>query len=279
MINRLKSAYQTFMNQESFESRIARIKPGIIFSVIGTTVYVLAFAVINPILFPDLHLGMDWGWLGGTWFGTTLAIVLAAIIAGWPTENYVGIAGGGVVMTILLLVFNIIMTIVLAGNASSISQVFVTTLPLVGVCILLALVLRWVMNRQQSISQEESAYKRRYGPLRLVGIMFAIGLVPAILSTYDPSDLDMLRLLNKRLLTTATPDVETVRFPENVAAEVSRHYGTPFTLYPHASSMTLNALDTKIRFTDGFAVSCLLPTDSSQFLVIPQCDVVGQPTP
>ncbi|HEX7542022.1 MAG TPA: hypothetical protein VF352_07815 [Anaerolineales bacterium] len=98
----------TSYRQETLAERGKRMAPGVMYGAIASTVYVLVSSIINVIFFPGLHLGVDWISLLTHWIEFSLALALAGGIVGWFTEDYMGIVGGGVVLTILLLVGNMI---------------------------------------------------------------------------------------------------------------------------------------------------------------------------
>jgi hypothetical protein len=91
--------------------------PGALYGAIATTVYVFVSSIINVIFFPDLHLGVDWIRLLTQWVEFGIALALAGAIVGWLTEEYMGIVGGGVVLTILILVGNLIASLMGGGSA------------------------------------------------------------------------------------------------------------------------------------------------------------------
>jgi hypothetical protein len=157
------------------------------------------------------------------------------------------------------------------GN-QSVSKVIISTLPMVGVCILLALALRMAMNKYLKVTNEQSNSVRCKQLLKMIGVVILVGLIPGIFSRFDSSALQSLNTLTKRLNTSETPEIEFVAFPENVASEIGLRYGKAYNIYPHPSGLILNALDTTIKFDDGYTVTCLLPSDASQFLVINLCN-------
>jgi len=55
-----------------------------------------------------LHLSVDWISLLTHWVEFSIALALAGAIVGWFKEEYMGIFGGGVVLTILVLVGNLV---------------------------------------------------------------------------------------------------------------------------------------------------------------------------
>ena len=107
MFKRIADAIIKSYRQETLAERSERIGPGAMYSAIAAIVYVLVSSVINVLFFPGLHLAVDWISLLTNLIEFVIALSLAGAIVGWFTEEYMGIVGGGVVLTILLLVGNL----------------------------------------------------------------------------------------------------------------------------------------------------------------------------
>ncbi|MCX6053706.1 MAG: hypothetical protein NTZ74_02095 [Chloroflexi bacterium] len=272
MLKKIRSSILTSYYQESLASRLDRVKRGIFIGLLGSTVYVVASSTVNLISFPTLHLSMDGINLLTDWLGIGLAISAAGFLAAWPTEEYMGIVGGGVLMTMLVLIANTIAFLAGGENTQSFAQVLITTLPLVVVGVLLAWGLRWSINRHIQISKEESQTARRKSFTKLFAILFFVGLIPGIFSRYDQSIADTLSVLNERLESTDLVSSSKVRFPESVSATIEKHYGTSFVLIPHSSNLSIGAMNITIRFADGYSLACLVPTDGGLFLTLPMCN-------
>jgi hypothetical protein len=81
---------------------------------------------IDVITYPGLHLAIDWGRVIVSCLGFDLALGLAGAILGWFMETFMGIIGGGVVLTLLLLVANLVISI-LSKNSVSTTTLYVVT--------------------------------------------------------------------------------------------------------------------------------------------------------
>ncbi|KAF0111193.1 MAG: hypothetical protein FD147_1131 [Chloroflexi bacterium] len=271
MFARFKNSIITSYNQESLPARLERVKRGAIFGVFGATVYVAISSTVNLFSFPSLHLAIDWPSFFTFWLGMCLAMAAAGAIAGWPTEEYVGIVGGGVLMTLLILIANTILFFTSHGGEQSYIQVLVTTLPLVVFGVLLSWGFRWSINRHLYITKEETPRLQRKLYIQLFSIIFFAGLVPGIFGRYDLSIVTALTALNDHLDSTDPVAFSKVRFPESIAQTIETHYGSNYVLMPRQSSFSIGALDVTIKFDDGYIVTCIVPTDGSQYLFIPFC--------
>ena len=154
MITRIKKYFQVQFEQEAPQSRWQRIKIGILVGVIGAVFYAIVASVINIVSYPTLHLGVNWSNALTTWLIVSLALALAGFIVGWPTEEVKAIVGGGVILTVLFLLVNTILFVVATKGDQSYFQVLVASLPMVGVCVLLALALRQVINKLNTAQKE-----------------------------------------------------------------------------------------------------------------------------
>lgn len=271
MFAKIKNNIVTSFQQEDLSTRLQRVKLGVLFGIIGTTAYVITSSLINPISFPQIPFGIDWLGLIGYWFALTTALSLAGAIAGWATEDHNGVVGGGVMMGLLILLLNTISYLSSPGVKDSYFKILVTTVPLIAVAVLIALVFRWAINRQVNNKKDENLQLKQKKTTRLYGTLIVTGLVLGIFARFDQSIINSLKTLDTRLQVAGAEATTTVRFPENVAASVSEHFGTPYQYLMHHTNTAIGAVDVTIRFNDGYTLTCLIPTDSSLFLVIPAC--------
>lgn len=271
MFSKLKQSIITSYEQESLPSRLERVKLGVLFGVLGTTAYIISSTLINPISFPNIPIGVDWLSLIGYWLLLSFALSLAGAIAGWATADHVGVVGGGTMMGLLILLVNTISYLASPQPRDSYFNILVTTVPLIAVAVLIALVFRWAINRQINNLKEEDLQLRKKQSQKMLSTMIVIGLVLGIFARYDRSITDSLVVLDSRLQVAGEDPSSTVRFPEAITPSVSQHFGTQYQYILHRTNTSIGAVDVTIRFKDGYMLTCLIPTDSSLFLVIPFC--------
>jgi len=272
MFKRIAGTIIKSYRQETLAERGMRMVPGALYGVIATTVFVWVSSFINVIFFPDLHLGVDWISLLSRLVEFCLAMALAGAIVGWFTEEYMGIVGGGVVLTILLLVGNLVASLIGGGSTTMTVQSFITALPLVGAGILLAWAIRVAINRHLHIQQQEAPEVRRKLFVQLITIVFLVGLIPGVFSRFGISSEDAIRTLNKSLQNVATDSSLDVRFPIAKVPALKDHFGMNYTLFTRVSAIEAGAMDITIRFEDGYTVTCLVPTESGYATFLQVCN-------
>jgi hypothetical protein len=270
MFGRIKAIFSRTLEEESLSDRNKRMIPGALYAALAAAVYVLTFSTINIILFPGLHIAINWGSFFGYLFGFGIGLALAGAIVGWFTEDYMGVVGGGVIMTLLLLVGNVVVSLVNGDPVSVTAQSFITALPLVGAAILLALGLRMLVNRHLNILKEprESQRKLMAG---LVSIVFLVGLIPGIFSLYDHSTQTTLATLNTGLQTNSNDPSLTAIFPFDKIPNWQSHFDKKYTLYPRNSVVSTGSLDVTIRYEDGYTITCLVDTSSGNLGFFKDC--------
>lgn len=271
MFAKLKESIITSFNQEDFSTRLEKIRLGILFAVLGTTAYIISSSLINPISFPKIPFGVDWLELIGYWLLLTAALALAASIAGWATEDYVGVVGGGTMMGLLILLIITISYLSSTGPRDSYFRILVTTVPLIAVAVLIALIFRWAINRQIHNKNDENAQQRQKNSSKLISTIIVTGLVMGIFARYDQSLIDSLKTLDSRMQIAGNDSASTVRFPEGIEDSIGNHFGTGHEFFVHHTNTTIGAVDVTIRFEDGYELTCLVPTNSALFLVISAC--------
>jgi hypothetical protein len=272
MFKRITDTIIKSYRQETLAERGKRMLPGAMYGSFAATVFVLVSSAINVIFFPNLHLVVDWINLLTDWIQFGIGLALAGAIVGWFTEEYMGIVGGGVVLTILLLVGNLIASLLGGGSAALTVQSLITALPLVGVCVLLAWAIRVAINRHLHIKQQEVPDVRRKLFLQLVSIVFLVGLLPGVFSRFDVSAEFAIQTLNEGLQNAGIDPSLEVRFPIAKVPALKEHFGMNYTLNPRPSAVSAGALDITIRFEDGYTVTCLVPTTSGDAFFLQVCN-------
>jgi hypothetical protein len=259
MFKRIAEAINKSFRQETLAERGERMAPGAVYGAIAATVFVLVSSIINVIFFPNMHLAIDWISLLTHWIEFGIALALAGVIVGWFTEDYMGIVGGGVVLTILILVGNLIASMIGGGSATLTVQSFITAIPLVGACVLLAWAIRIAINRHLHIKQQETLEVRRKLFVRLTIIVFLVGLILGVFSLFGQTSEYTIRALNESLQNFATDPLIEWRFPYAKVPALKDHFGMDYELYPRTSAIEADALEITIRFEDGYTVTCIVP--------------------
>lgn len=272
MFKRITDAIVKTFRQETLQERSKRMLPGAMYGAIATTVYVLVSSVINVIFFPDLHLAVNWIAVLIQWIEFGIGLALAGAIVGWFTEGYVGIVGGGVVLTILILVGNLVASLLGSGSGSLAALSFLTALPLVGAGILLAGAIRAAINRHLHIKQQEIPQVRRKLFVQLATIVLLVGLIPGVFSRYGLSTEYAVRSLNNAMQNFATDPYFENRFPFTKVPAMRGHFGLNYSLYVRTSTIMTGSMDITIRFEDGYTVTCLVPTESGSEMFLEVCN-------
>jgi len=257
--------------QETWKERSTRMLPGMAFSAFTTTVFVLVSAVINNLFFPDLNLGVDIRGIIINLLEYGLVLALAGTIVGWFTEEYMAIFGGGIVLSLLLFLSNLVLAWLGGGGIVSL-QSFFTALPMMGACILLAWAIRAAINRYVSISRQEDRKKRRTQTLQLVLIILLVGLIPGVFSRFGVSSEYAIRTLSESLDPATTyPPLES-RFPLNDVPGLQGHLGQDYKFFTRTSPEMAGALDVTIRYSDGYTITCIVPIDSGSASFLDTCN-------
>jgi len=272
MFQKLKKGILYSLREETIAERSVRMLPGALYGVFAATIYLLTLYTINILTIPGLHLGMDWSQFLLYWIGFSLGLALSGAIVGWFTEDYAGVVSGGIIMTLLLLVGNLVISLLNGKNASLLFQSVVTALPLVGGAVLIAGGLRFVIKRHLQNTQNKEPRQRRKLLASLIGIIFLVSWVPGVLSRYDHSTSDVLKALNTALENGGTDPLAAARFSLTQLPGLNSHFGKEYKVYPRVSVLSAGSLDITIRFKDGYAFSCVVPTDAGEQTFFTTCN-------
>ena len=246
-----------FYRQESWSKRSERMLPAAIYGALVATIYTLTFSFANVYTFPDLPLGLDWVRMLGMWVGFSALFALCGVIAGWFTEEYEGIVGGGVIITVVLAI-----TLLMSSgtqNSTGTAQSIITTLPLIGVAMLAAWGLRWVARIHLEIVHKEKSELRRKRLTRHILTVVLVGLIPGVLGRMDRPAERTIRQMHE-LLQAAPNDPEVwTRLPLRQVPALQDHFGVAYVLFPRQSALSVGTLDVAVRFDDGYTMTCSLP--------------------
>lgn len=244
--------------------RSQRMVPAAIYAVLVATLYVLAFTLVNTYTFRNLPLGIDWLQVLKMWIGLAISLALFAAIATWFTEEYEGIVGGAVITTALI--FLVLLVRARASQGTSAAQSIVTVLPLLGVGLLGAWAARWIAHRHIAIHNEKEDLRRKAW-IRHISIVCLIGLIPGILGRMDSTSEYAIRQLHELLQAAPTDPSALPRLPLKQVPSLQEHLGKDYVLYARQSTLAVGALDVTVRFSDGYAMTCLLPVGSGNTFI------------
>src|SRR5512141_1919209 len=253
MLDTIKRIYQ----EETWEQRSQRIIPAALYSALVATVYIWTLTLVNVFTFPNLPLGIDWVQLFKNWILLSLAAALFGAVAAWFTEEYEGIVGGGILITVLIVLF---FSLFLRA------QSLISVILLIGVTILGAWVVRWFAHCHLAIMSKEASTRRKE-LMRHVGIALLVGLVPGILGRMDLPEQQALDQLHTLLQAAPNDPSVLPRLPLKRVPELKNHFGVDYRLYAKPSSVSVGAMEVTTRFADGFSMTCLLPTGSGNLFI------------
>ncbi|HEY6074029.1 MAG TPA: hypothetical protein VIV15_11740 [Anaerolineales bacterium] len=245
-----------YIAQESLAARRERMLLAALYGALIASAYIWSLTLVNVLSFPKLPLGIDWGRTLGMWAGYVLGFALFGAIAGWFTEEYEGIVGGAVIATVLVA----ILLLFTSGARSSTltARAIITALPLVGVAMLGAWILRWAARHHMDLARERLRGKL----IQHVLIVALIGLVPGVLGRMDLTAEQRLTEMNQLLLAAPKDPSVWPRLPLDKFPALLGHLSGSYRLYPRRSTNTVGNLDVTIRFGDGYALTCSVPVAS-----------------
>jgi hypothetical protein len=273
MIHWIKAETIKYYRQETLAERASRMLLGAEYSVIAISGYLLVSVVINAIFYPDLHLAVDWYSFIIHWVEFGIAMTLAGAIVGWFTENYEGIVWGGVLLVVLLLLGNLVASLIGKGSATLVGQSIITAIPLIGIGILLAWAIRAAINRHLYAKQQGKPEIRWKLLKQLIILVILVGSIPGVLSLFGTSSVYTLRSLNTNIQNYSTDPLIESRFPYEKVPGLKDHFGLRYSLYVRPSTIMVGSMDITIRFTDGYAITYLVPQlNKNEQIVLDSCD-------
>lgn len=256
ILENLKRIYQ----QESLTERRERMLPAALYGALIASTYILTLSFINVYTFPNLPLGMDWSRMLMMWIGYSLALAFFGAIATWFTEEYEGIVGGGLIVTLLLAT-----AFLFSSNITSALTVqsLIMAFPLIGVDMLGAWGLRWASRSHLEIIHKEIPQLRRKKLARHILIIILIGLVPGVLGRMGPPAANAIGRLDELLQAAPNDTSVWTRLPLRQAPRLQEHFGVKYVIYARQSVLSASALDVTVKFADGYTLTCILPEENN----------------
>ena len=271
MFKRITNPILVFFREETLSERLERMLPAAATGALAGTAYVLTLFLINVISLPALHLSPDWGRLLAALLTYDLALALAGAIAGWFTEHPAGAIAGGIVSTLLYLIINWIIIRVTGAGDARLVQLIITAVPLLIGAILLCGAFRFAISRYDRLKQSRPGGKRNARLAGMLVIVILVGMTPGSFARFDLASQKVIVAMDQKLQAVASDPSLQAQFPLAEFLPLRAHFGTHFQLYPRASASLGGSLDVTIRYADGYAITCLVPTSDPFVQYFKQC--------
>jgi hypothetical protein len=232
---------------ESRFSSIPYILVGAFYGFLVGIAFVLTASMLDPILYPDLPLGIDWSLLAtrGGWIAPGL--VLVGAVTALFRERLPGILAGGVVASLLALVGALFLSPVTAGMKLMV-LIFILV-PIAAMSLPITLILRWLVDKHAQSLEPKQALARI---LPLVLLAIALGVGSGSFLRLSRSAVEATRYLH-HLLQTASQDVES---PIRDVPGLQDHMDVSYRLFPRPSETSSEGFDIRAEYTDGYRVNC-----------------------
>lgn len=264
MLKSITAAFEASLQHEDLSARGERMLVTAMYGALLATAYSLAIVLVNVYSFPGLPLGFDLAHILPTWAGISIALAAAGAIAGWFSEEYQGIVGGGAIITALLAV---VFFVQMGAESSALSlQSFLMALPLIGVSMLAAGGLRWTARRHLEILHKDAPELRPRLLAKHLLVIVVVGAFFGILGRMDFPAERTLTHFHKSMQAAQSDPTALSYLPVRQVPALTDHLGVDYRFYVRRSGFVLGALDVTVRFDDGFAMTCLLPVGASNFI-------------
>lgn len=263
MLDSLKNSLEETLRQETLPERGERMLPAALYGALAAVSFVLTLTLVNVYTFLGLPLAVDWLPVLGQAVVYGLVFAIIGIIAGWFTNEYAGIAGGGALITGLLAIAFLFQ---LGADSSALTmQSILMAIPLFGVSMLAAGALRWAAHRHREILHKESPELRPKKLATHILLILSVGLILGILGRMDyPTERTLTQF--HELLQAAPEDASIwPRLPLRQVPALEQRFGADYRFYVRRSDLAVGAMELTVRFEDGFVMSCLLPSGGVNF--------------
>jgi len=249
--------------EKNRREQILRMAAGVVYGLLLGIIYALVNGTIDAVTFPDLPMRVEWSSL---WVDVALSgaggMVLGAVAA-WPPNAWVGTLSGAAA----IVVWEMVRSLVRLSNALSVF-LLIFILPLVVFSLPIAGVFRWSVSRHLQVMQRPRVRRRVVGVGGLVLTIVAVAAFAGSWSRMTGGSEDAVRKVNtvlKTALAAAGGQMPGVfRGMPNFQAQAGHAYW----LSQQASPASLTGIDVRITFDTGYAMTCLVETETGKAQIV-----------
>jgi hypothetical protein len=256
ILEKFTSLLQRAEKEESLASRRPRMAGGALYGFIAGLSYGITVGIIDAIFFPNLPIAIEWGpsILTGVILGLLLALVGA--LTGWYSETSLGVGAGAVAIAVIGIGVQLF---VVGVGAIGVILLVVLAFPISVLSLPIAIVLRWLSGHYTRILAVRAQHpwrKAGWMVLLCLGAML-LGLVPGAFQRMGIREERSAILVDMALRLALTDPEQAKRLPLETLPGLKEHLGTPFTLRVTRSKISSVGYDIHVRFSDGFAITCV----------------------
>lgn len=209
-------------------------------------VFMLVAAYIDPYLYPDLPLGINWELFMQRFPLIVIGLTLTGAIACWWKENWQGWLSGSVFLAALSL-FVALTTSAIAAEAKFIVLLFII-MPIA----VMAFPIIWSLRRLAEAHAR--ALNKTWSVVRILGLLIitlALGISAGYFMKMSRSALESTNVLQALL-----QDLARENNPINKTHGAHEHADTPYLLYIASSETSTVGYDIRVEYDDGYKMLC-----------------------
>jgi hypothetical protein len=241
---------------ESPGLRLKRAAFGALYGWLSGTTYVATVALVNPLTFPGLPIQVDVPDVAIQWALFGFGLALLGAWAAWPTEGWQGILGGALVTALLIVAINL----QASGGSWTTGSVLLLLLsaPVAVLCLPIPLLLRWMARKS---IQAVTFHRRSWvGQLLLWGLLAVVlGLTPGLFSRMSARAEIAVRQVQGVVQTAVALPPEAAMVGALAALpNVREHLDQPYGLSQQRSRISMEGFDVRVFFADGYAFTCVV---------------------
>ena len=249
--------FKTLAQQETPAERRQRMLPGAIYGLIIAGSYALIGSIVNQLSFPDVPVGVNWGYLLITSLFFAVWLGIGGAFVNWFTQTEEGFVISLLVMSAIALAAS---WLTFAGPLpTQLGKILLLVLPVLAISLLMTLTLRWLGVQHADTLEKANIDKRR----RIVGLIMVAILIGGgtgfALTRWPSATQRAVRHIHQNIqaLAADSSSSETLFLLRDVPG-IKAHLNTPYTLRGKPSGQSVVAVEVNIDFQDGYQVACVL---------------------
>lgn len=229
-------------------------------------VYSLVAATIDALVLRDVPIRVDWP---AIWLQVTTGALGGAalgLLTAWPETGWQGVLAGAA---------GFIAWYFLQGALrlqSAMLLLLPLFLPLMVMCLPVALLLRWLVSRQSRLDAL-AGWPRWRGQLLVVALIAAAGGVAGSWAQMPPTAQEAVRRV-QRILNHAFSEPAGALLPAALRGvpDIRQHAASAYSLDQRAVPGMSAQIDVRVTFADGYQISCAVDTQVSWVVCRPGAD-------
>lgn len=224
---------------------------GTVYGFLAGTIFALAAAWVDILLFPSIPMNLDVSYLWTLWFWCGFGLALAGAVASNSSENLVGIGMGALTLSLLTLVAGLVQS--RATGLANFLLILFLALPVAASTIPLAWGLRWLTLRDGKFTGSNLWFKR----VVLVVLVVVVAVIPTYFLRMNAQTVQAITFVDE-LIRDAASTVPQEKNQVAALPDFVAHKTMSYRFNYQSSITSTVGVDVQATFQDKYQITCVV---------------------